>query len=163
MKIDVKSVVIKLILFVVGVFGRCDAENDIVFNNQKTTSQKIISEAPKTINLINLDTSLNFNIIKDRDSLQLDISKISSKDFSELTVFTQPIFSQFNFDADNRADDSGRSDRYKNSVPAVFRITLKGYSIMEHSNNRTHTWTLNKIKGRALRKPEIMFSLTKRF
>lgn len=158
MKIDVKSVVIILIVLVDGLYSRCDAESDIIFNEHKTAS-----EVPKTINLVNIDTSLNFNIIEDPDSLKIDISKNSSKKFSELIIFTKPTFSQFNFDADNRVDESARSDRYKNSVPAVFRITLKGYSIMEHSNNRTDTWTLNKIKGRALRKPEIMFSLTKRF
>ena len=56
-----------------------------------------------------------------------------------------------------------RYDRYQNTIPAVFRLTLKGYSVMEHSNNQTDVWTLNKVKNKDLRKPEIMFSVTKRF
>ena len=54
-------------------------------------------------------------------------------------------------------------NRYKNTVPIVFQLTLKGYSIMEYSNYQTDTWSLNKSDIKAFRKPEIMFSLTKYF
>lgn len=56
-----------------------------------------------------------------------------------------------------------RQDRYKNSIPAIFRMTLKGYSVVEYSNQKTDTWSLNKIENKAFRKPEIMFSVTKHF
>ena len=63
----------------------------------------------------------------------------------------------------NSSSKLARNDRYKNTIPAIFRLTLKGYSIMEHSNNQTLAWTLNKVDNKDLRKPELMFSFTKKF
>lgn len=54
-------------------------------------------------------------------------------------------------------------NRYHNSVPAVYRLTLKGYSIFEYSQGKSESLSLDKIDNRAFRKPEIMFSVTKRF
>ena len=54
-------------------------------------------------------------------------------------------------------------NRYKNTIPAVYKVTLKGYSIMEYSNYKTDTWSLNKADLKAFRQPEIMFSISKQF
>lgn len=56
-----------------------------------------------------------------------------------------------------------RNDRYRDTIPAVFRLTLKGYSIVEYSGQHKESWSFNKVSNKALRKPVIMFSFTKRF
>ncbi|TQV77006.1 hypothetical protein FLL45_03370 [Aliikangiella marina] len=58
---------------------------------------------------------------------------------------------------------SVRHDRYKDTIPAIFRLTLKGYSIMEHSDKETLAWTLNKVDNKEFRKPQLMLSFTKQF
>jgi len=66
------------------------------------------------------------------------------------------------YQAKNHLDKS-TSNRYKNTIPMIYKVTLKGYSIMEYSNYQADTWSLNKSDIKAFRKPEIMFSLTKYF
>ncbi len=56
-----------------------------------------------------------------------------------------------------------KHNRYKNTIPTVYRLTLKGYSVMEYANYTTQTWSLDRVKEKDLRKPEIMFSFSKRF
>ncbi|TQV89696.1 hypothetical protein [Aliikangiella coralliicola] len=56
-----------------------------------------------------------------------------------------------------------RSDRYKNSIPAIYRLTLKGYSLYERSNNKIEAWGLNRVKGKQYKDYELMFSVTKHF
>ena len=58
---------------------------------------------------------------------------------------------------------SGKHNRYKNTIPAVYRLTLKGYSILEYSDYQTNTWGLNKVKDEFFKKPQIMFSFSKQF
>jgi len=58
---------------------------------------------------------------------------------------------------------SSEHNRYKNTKPAIYRLTLKGYSILEYSRYRTDTWGLNKVKNDIFRKPQIMFSFSKQF
>ncbi len=80
----------------------------------------------------------------------------------EISLFTSAEASKISTTALNAAQ-RGKSNRYKNTIPAVYRLTLKGYSIMEYSNNVAHTWSLDKVKNRVISKPTIMFSVTKRF
>ena len=56
-----------------------------------------------------------------------------------------------------------RSDRYKNTIPAIYRLTLKGYSIYEAKGNKIHYWNLNRVKNKSIKKYEVMFSVTKHF
>jgi len=57
----------------------------------------------------------------------------------------------------------GRSDRYKNTLPAVFRLTLKGYCLMQVAGNDVQTWEFNRVKEKDIRKYQLMFSVTKHF
>ena len=80
----------------------------------------------------------------------------------EISLFTSEKSSNIDLHRLNNAQ-KGKSNRYKNTIPAIFRLTLKGYSIMEYSNNVTQTWSLDKVKNKAISKPTIMFSYTKQF
>lgn len=46
---------------------------------------------------------------------------------------------------------------------AVFRFTVKGWTLFEMDENRTEFFNMYRIKQKNLRKPEIMFSITKEF
>lgn len=69
----------------------------------------------------------------------------------------------FNTDWHEKFVQKNRSDRYKDTIPAVYRVTLKGYSVFEKSTQSAKFWSLDKMKGQSYRKYEIMFSVTKRF
>ena len=56
-----------------------------------------------------------------------------------------------------------RSDRYKDTIPAVYRLTLKGYSVYENNSYHSKYWAFDKVKDSPYRKYEIMFSVTKEF
>jgi hypothetical protein len=56
-----------------------------------------------------------------------------------------------------------RFDRYKNTLPAMYSLTLKGYSLLETSANQIQTLSLQRHKDSPYRKYEVMFSVTKRF
>ena len=58
---------------------------------------------------------------------------------------------------------SKKHNRYKNTIPAVYRLTLKGYSIYETSDNKSKFLEFDKVKGSPYKKYELMFSVTKRF
>ena len=55
------------------------------------------------------------------------------------------------------------NNRYTNSIPAVFMLTLKGRSIYETAGNETKVWSLNSAKKGVQRKAQLMFSVTKHF
>ena len=56
-----------------------------------------------------------------------------------------------------------RSDRYKNTIPAIYRLTLKGYSLYERSDRKSEAWGLNRVKDKQFKDYELMFSVTKNF
>ena len=80
----------------------------------------------------------------------------------EISLFTSAEASKISTSSLSAAQ-RGKSNRYKNTIPAVYRLTLKGYSIMEYSNNVAQTWSLDKVSNRSISKPTIMFSVTKQF
>ena len=56
-----------------------------------------------------------------------------------------------------------RFDRYKNTIPAVYRLTLKGYALYENDSKTVETWGMNKVKNHPCKDYELMFSITKQF
>jgi len=68
-----------------------------------------------------------------------------------------------NSDFYSNSKASHRFDRYKNTIPVVYRLTLKGYSLYEQSANKVEAWGFNKIKGHQGNKYELMFSVTRQF
>ena len=56
-----------------------------------------------------------------------------------------------------------RFDRYKDTIPAIYRLTIKGYSIYEKEHNTVETWGMNKVKSHPCKDYELMFSVTKHF
>ncbi|WP_196137709.1 hypothetical protein [Aliikangiella sp. G2MR2-5] len=103
----------------------------------------------------------------------IELSLSSQPSYSNKSDTIRPEISLFTSRAPSKALDFTRtklferstpqkSNRYKNTIPAIYRITLKGYSIMEYSNYQTSTWSLDKVGLRELRKPQIMFSIEKR-
>lgn len=57
----------------------------------------------------------------------------------------------------------GRNDRYKNTIAAVYRLTLKGYSIYENDSYNSKYWEFDKDQDSPYKKYELMFSVTKEF
>jgi len=56
-----------------------------------------------------------------------------------------------------------RGDRYSNSLPIVYMLSLKGRSLLENSVNGTKMWSLDSAKKGVQRKAQLMFSVTKQF
>lgn len=58
-----------------------------------------------------------------------------------------------------------RNDRYKNTTPLVYKLTLKGYSLFEKNQYETgmRFWEFNRNKDSFYKNYELMFSLTKSF
>ncbi|WP_196140260.1 hypothetical protein [Aliikangiella sp. G2MR2-5] len=56
-----------------------------------------------------------------------------------------------------------RFDRYKNTIPAVYRITLKGYALYESRDNRVETLGFNKVDFSEMPSYTLMFSFVKKF
>ncbi len=56
-----------------------------------------------------------------------------------------------------------RFDRYKDSIPAIYRLTLKGYTLYEQDDKQFKTWGLDRVKDHPCKEYEIMFSITKKF
>lgn len=54
-------------------------------------------------------------------------------------------------------------NRYKNSEPVMYRLTLKGYSLFESVDERAQYFALNRMRNDPGRKYEVMFSITQRF
>lgn len=56
-----------------------------------------------------------------------------------------------------------RGDRYSNSTPIVYMLTVKGRCLLENSINGTKMWSLDSAKKGVQRKAQLMFSVTKQF
>lgn len=56
-----------------------------------------------------------------------------------------------------------RFDRYKNTIPAVYRLTLKGYSLFEKDDKTSEVFGFDRVKGISHKGFELMFSITKQF
>lgn len=163
-KIGAKCIFVVVSLWFVVITTDCSADGPI-----STAEAKPALKFSKNTRFANIEVSLKYDSV----DFPGDISSHSSDGHKqkvltpEVTIFStsRRDYLDYQIDDNNQLDirKLNRSDRYKNTIPAVFRVTVKGYSIMEHSNNKTDTWTLNKMSGKAFRKPEIMFSLTKRF
>jgi hypothetical protein len=54
-------------------------------------------------------------------------------------------------------------NHYRNTIPAVFMLSLKGRCLYENSGNDTTLWSLNRAKKGVQRKAVLMFSVTKQF
>ncbi len=63
----------------------------------------------------------------------------------------------------NSDDKNPRFDRYKDTTPLVYSLTLKGYSLFEQSDSKTKVFQLNRIKDLNNRNFELMFSVSKHF
>ena len=58
---------------------------------------------------------------------------------------------------------SDRGNRYTNSIPVVYMLTVKGRCLLENSVNGTKMWSLDSAKKGVQRKAQLMFSVTKQF
>lgn len=56
-----------------------------------------------------------------------------------------------------------RQNRYSNSIPVVYMLTLKGRCLLENSVKGTKMWSLDSAKKGVQRKAQLMFSITKQF
>ena len=81
----------------------------------------------------------------------------------QITLFSSAPESSIGYQPSGENLKPVRYDRYKDTIPLVYRLTLKGYSIMEYSNNQTDVWSLDKVKDKLFKNPEILFSVTKSF
>ena len=154
---------------------KCDAQDSLQkpldFPSSSSFQSKQQSNTPilsvnKATNFGNIEFSLKYESDNNEPYSNKPLTGFTSRnDYGvtpEISLFSSESPSSANL-AVNSNVKSVRFDRYKNTIPAIYRLTLKGYSVMEHSNNKTDVWTLNKVKNKAYRKPEIMFSVTKRF
>lgn len=161
MRFEVKLVLVAVSILMIGLACNCNAES--------SSDQKPALKISKSTNFGNFEVSLKYDTLNSQDADEQQIISQQSDGVlnPEISIFSSSKrdYSQYSLDVNTPLSlrKSSRSDRYKNTIPAVFRVTVKGYSIMEHSNKKTDTWTLNKMSGKAFRKPEIMFSVTKRF
>lgn len=131
------------------------------FSQHKVRLSKPTDFGGVQLNLFSANRSSNVDFSSNQ-------SMIESHNYSRLEF--RPEISLFTSESPSRIPNSfgssgqkGASNRYKNTIPAVYRLTLKGYSIVEYSNYVTETWSLDKVKNRTISKPTIMFSITKQF
>ncbi len=54
-------------------------------------------------------------------------------------------------------------DRYSISESMIFRLTLKGYNLFKSEKGEASFFSLDRVKERQLRKPEILLSFTQHF
>ena len=54
-------------------------------------------------------------------------------------------------------------DRYSNTKPVVFMLTLKGRCLFENTGKETKMWSMERAKQGVQQKAELMFSITKQF
>jgi hypothetical protein len=113
--------------------------------------------------------SINTDFSKS-SGLKLSFIRSSNMSFnSEVDYRYDPQISLFKYSSSrktsNFSDPSlGKGmNRYKNSKPAVFMLTLKGRCLLENSGDETTMWSLNRAKKGVQRKAELMFSITKQF
>jgi len=178
--VQAKSLVLIIVVMAALKFFQCNAQDDIqnsafrfseaefAENYSLDANDSPVLKVSKSTHFGKLQFSLQYHSGDNVDNTLYPQSGFASFEqvglTPQLTLFTteQPA-SYRNHSTPLKHNKVVRYDRYQNTIPAVFRLTLKGYSIMEHSNNQTDVWTLNKVKNKDLRRPEIMFSVTKRF
>ncbi len=110
------------------------------------------------------------------DDTQLSISFNSSINSSFRNGVNAPLRWKSEIVIDHFSDSSSRlkrlssrstkldeHNRYKNSEPVMYRLTLKGYSLFESVDQRTQYFALNRMRNDPGRKYEVMFSVTQRF
>lgn len=145
----IKRCMINTVLAAVFFPSFCFAENQFFSPKPPNQIKWRHSLSMANVELALTDTRVNFE--QEAHSFRPEISLFTSDKQADNSLVDYQLVSKRKF------------NRYKNSIPTVYRLTLKGYSVVEYSNNQTDTWSLNKVKHRAFRKPEIMFSVTKSF
>ncbi|WP_444994991.1 hypothetical protein [Aliikangiella sp. IMCC44359] len=95
----------------------------------------------------------------------LSIERFSESEayFPQISFYTSNKGKSLDIQPSSEGDKKPRHDRYKNTIPPVYRLTLKGYSIYEKSDEHIQFWGLNKVKNNPYKKYELMFSITKHF
>lgn len=186
---NLRAVLVVILLVLVGFcqFSNCNAQSDLNLEQSNTNSNThFLFEAPKlSFNEIasengklfsyskatklggvefslNLQSVNNYSTNSDLMTQSIGISNTETLVRPQITLFSSSS-TNLKPQSLNATTKSIRSDRYKNTIPAIYRLTLKGYSIMEHSDNQTLAWTLNKVDNKELRKPQLMLSFTKNF
>ena len=56
-----------------------------------------------------------------------------------------------------------RSDRYKDTQPAIYRLTVKGFSLLEKCEDKLSFAEFNRVKDYPYKRYELMFSIRKEF
>ena len=90
-------------------------------------------------------------------------SQTSFKFAPQISLFKSSSSSRapkFNYSSTKIGD---RGDRYTNSIPVVYMLTVKGRCLLENSVNGTKMWSLDSAKKGVQRKAQLMFSVTKQF
>lgn len=100
--------------------------------------------------------------------LSLFSARVNSDESQQTYEFDPQIslFKSSSFTRSSRYSNSkisGRLDRYTNSIPVVYMLTLKGRCILENSGEETTMWSLDSARKGVQRKAELMFSVTKQF
>lgn len=113
--------------------------------------------------------SLNTDFSK-RSGLKLSIVRSSNfHNNNEVDYRYDPQISLFKYSSKPTSSNfssprSGKGlNRYRNTEPAVFMLTLKGRCLLENSGAETTMWSLDRAKKGVQRKAELMFSITKQF
>ncbi|MCO7227275.1 hypothetical protein [Pleionea sp. CnH1-48] len=70
---------------------------------------------------------------------------------------------EISFYTERKANFKSSSSYSLKHHPAQFRVTLKGYSLFEATQDKASFFSLDRAKERNIRKPQIMISFTKRF
>ncbi|TQV82986.1 hypothetical protein [Aliikangiella coralliicola] len=154
----------KKILGVLSALTACFCSN--CFANDEQTSSSVFKPLTKELSFGGVEFSLvssNDYYSQSRQANSSDKSVVFRPEISLFTTAKSAKSVHLSNGHSLAARSFGKSNRYKNTIPAVYRLTLKGYSIVEYSNYKTDTWTFNKVKDSALKKPQIMFSVTKQF
>jgi hypothetical protein len=108
--------------------------------------------------------------LSDKRGIQFKLFDSDNNDISgEATYQFRPQISLFQSSSKPSVSNysSGRIgpgiNRYTNTKPAVFMLTIKGRSLFENSRNETKLWSLDKVKYGVQNSAELMFSVTKQF
>ncbi|MET1255746.1 hypothetical protein [Aliikangiella maris] len=85
--------------------------------------------------------------------------------YPQISIFTasSKVTAQNSLDSVNDTAKITRSDRYKDTLPVVYRLTLKGYCIYEQTDEHIKYWAMERVKDSPYKKYELMFSITKNF
>ncbi|MCW8876634.1 MAG: hypothetical protein OQK51_06185 [Kangiellaceae bacterium] len=155
---SIKSLVCGLVSFLSLGGSICNAQDKSSSQfSFDTSTQKLVSNT----SFGGIEVSLTSQ--QDYQSYRSESSDSETRFRPEISLFTSKKRQPKLLKAFKQNLVKGKSNRYKNTIPAVYRLTLKGYSIMEYSDYKTDTWSLSRVKDKTIRKPEIMFSITKEF